>query len=277
MEKIFLWNELNNLPQIDIIIHLAGKAHDTKNKSLAEEYFTVNTGLTKQIYDWFLASDAKKFIFFSSVKAVADFIEGDVLTEDVEAKPVGPYGESKREAELYILSNLNDNLNFREKTDSKQTYILRPAMIHGKGNKGNLNLLFSVVKKGIPWPLGAFDNKRSFTSIQNLQFIIRGLIEKDVKGDIYNIADDEPVSTNELINIISNVLEKPIKIIRINKKYIYLFAQIGTSLRLPFNKERLKKLTENYVVSNDKIKKALNIDTLPTSSHDGLKETIRNF
>ncbi|OJV42590.1 MAG: nucleoside-diphosphate-sugar epimerase [Bacteroidales bacterium 36-12] len=277
VEKIFLWKELNNLPQIDVIIHLAGKAHDLKNQSLIQEYFDVNTELTKKIYDWFLKSDAKKFIFFSSVKAVADFVEGDVLTEDVEAKPVGPYGESKREAELYILSNLNNNLNFSKKTDSKQTYILRPSMIHGKGNKGNLNLLFSVVKRGITWPLGAFDNKRSFTSIQNLQFIIKSLIEKDVKGDIYNIADDEPVSTNDIIKIISKVLEKPIRIIKINKKYIYLFALIGTSLKLPFNKERLKKLTENYVVSNDKIKKALNIDTLPTSSHDGLKETIRNF
>src|SRR5438445_6325161 len=56
----------------DVLIHLAGKAHDLKNVSRAEEYYQVNTELTKQLFDVFLASNAKKFIFISSVKAVAD-------------------------------------------------------------------------------------------------------------------------------------------------------------------------------------------------------------
>ncbi len=71
-------------------------------------------------------------------------------------------------------------------------------MIHGSGNKGNLNLLYKIVQKGLPWPLGAFENKRSFTSIDNLTFIINQLIEKDIEPGIYQVADDEPLSTNEL-------------------------------------------------------------------------------
>ena len=101
--KTYTWTELENIPPIDIIIHLAGKAHDTKNQTDAQVYFEINTGLTQNIYDWFLASEATKFIFFSSVKAAADRVEGEILTEDVVPSPKGPYGESKIKAEEYIL------------------------------------------------------------------------------------------------------------------------------------------------------------------------------
>ena len=82
-EKIFSWTELDDIPAIDAIVHLAGKAHDTKNRSLVQEYFDINTELTKKIFDYFLQSEAKTFVFFSSVKAAADTVPGDILTEEV--------------------------------------------------------------------------------------------------------------------------------------------------------------------------------------------------
>ena len=89
--KTFSWNDLdaNKIPQVDAVIHLAGKAHDLKKTSGPEIYFKINTGLTQKIYDWFLQSSAGKFIFFSSVKAAADFVPGDILTEDIVPNPVG--------------------------------------------------------------------------------------------------------------------------------------------------------------------------------------------
>ena len=59
----------------NIVIHLAGKAHDLKNIS-KEEYYEVNTELTKKIFDAFLISDSSVFIMMSSVKAVADNVHG---------------------------------------------------------------------------------------------------------------------------------------------------------------------------------------------------------
>ena len=103
--KTLSWDDLTmgQVPEVDAIIHLAGKAHDTKNRSAAKAYFAVNTELTKKIFDYFLASGAKKFIFFSSVKAAADSVpDGTTLTEDVVPTPIGPYGESKIRAEEYI-------------------------------------------------------------------------------------------------------------------------------------------------------------------------------
>lgn len=423
----FDWTDLERgeIPEVDVIIHLAGKAHDVKNTSRAEEYFNINTGLTRKIYDYFLQSQAGKFIFFSSVKAVADAVNGDILTEEVTPTPIGPYGESKLKAEEYILehsalrsqlsalsSQLSDTVpepsrgvsfeqsalnlsrfnigssqhsesiqqgtsqnpkprtqnkelntekklttpNSKLSTDkepstqnselkTKKVYILRPCMIHGPGNKGNLNLLYNLVKKGIPWPLGAFENKRSFTSIDNLNFIVTQLAERNIPAGIYNIADDEALSTNEVIRIIREVLSSELKvlsqqsavssqqsveglstvshqlsaeeqrtknkeqetqnpepktqnkepldpargpltthdsllttrILNIPKPLIKTLARIGTALHLPLNNNRLHKLTENYVVSNEKIKKALGVKSLPVSARDGLRRTIESF
>lgn len=259
------------LQHIDVIIHLAGKAHDTKNTAQAQEYFDINTGLTKKIFDFFLASGAQKFIFFSSVKAAADFVVGDILTEDVIPAPVGPYGESKIAAEEYILSQ---EVRWR---DSKKVYILRPCMIHGPGNKGNLNLLYNVVKKGLPWPLGDFENRRTFTSVDNLCYVIDGLIGKDVPSGIYHIADDEALSTNELIALMCEAMGKKPHIWKINKGLMTGCARLGTAAHLPLNLERLRKLTETYVVSNAKIKKALGISQMPVRARDGLLKTLRSF
>lgn len=284
--KTFSWKDIETtsfpmqqLPKFDAIIHLAGKAHDTKNQSASQVYFDINTGLTQKIFDFFLESSAKKFIFFSSVKAAADSVVGDMLTEDVIPAPVGPYGESKIAAEEYILSKLRSEhgeLKVAMQRD-KRVYILRPCMIHGPGNKGNLNLLYNVVKKGIPWPLGDFENKRSFTSIDNLCYVVEGLLTKDVASGIYHMGDDEALSTNELIALMCEAMGKEPHIWKMNRKMMEGCAGLGTLLHLPLNTERLRKLTENYVVSNEKIKSALGIDRMPVRAADGIMKTIRSF
>ena len=296
--KTFAWEDLNSpeLPKFDAIIHLAGKAHDTKNQAAAEVYFKVNTGLTQRIFDFFLASGAKKFIFFSTVKSAADYVPGDILTEECVPTPVGPYGESKIKAENYIIEKFapqalerkfhnfddEDHAEFlkkenREEGVKKQVYIMRPCMIHGQGNKGNLNLLYGVVSKGIPWPLGAFENRRSFTSIDNLCMVIDGLLARPISSGIYHMGDDEALSTNELIEVICEALGKKAHIWRIPRGLMNGCAKVGGWLHLPLNPMRMQKLTENYVVSNAKIKKALGIEKMPVAARDGLIATIKSF
>lgn len=268
--KTFSWDDLEAgvVPAMDAIIHLAGKAHDTKNKSAADVYFKVNTGLTQKIFDYFLSSGASKFVFFSTAKAAADRVEG-VLTENVVPTPVGPYGESKIKAEEYVLG--------KELPVGKQVYIFRPCMIHGPGNKGNLNLLYSVVRKGIPWPLGAFENRRTFTSIENICFAVNGVLTSDVESGIYNMGDDEALSTNELIEEICKSLGKKARIWRLPCGFMNFMAKVGGWLHLPLNPMRLQKLTENYVSSNEKIKKALGVEKMPVGAREGLRRTLESF
>lgn len=253
----------------DVFVHLAGKAHDTKNTTDTKEYFDVNSDLTIKFFNLFLQGPASTFIYMSSVKAVADTVDG-ILTEDVKPNPQTPYGQSKQKAEEYLLH--------RPLINNKRVFILRPCMIHGPGNKGNLNLLYKFVQKRIPYPLAAFNNQRSFLSIGNLNFIIERLIsDPTISGGVYNVADDESLSTNEVITIIGQTNSLKPRLWKLNQGFIRLIALIGDKLHLPLNTERLKKLTENYVVSNDKIKKTLHIDHLPVSSTEGLITTIKSF
>jgi nucleoside-diphosphate-sugar epimerase len=251
-----------------IVIHLAGKAHDLKKTSNPDEYYQVNTELTKTVFDAFLNSDAKVFITLSSVKAVADEVEGE-LTELHHPNPITHYGKSKLLAEQYILS--------REIPEGKRVYILRPCMIHGPGNKGNLNLLYKLVSKGIPWPLGAFDNKRSYCIIDNLMFIFKELIEReDIPSGVYNVADDAPLSTNDVISILAESQHRKPRIWIISKRLIEFSAKIGNIFKLPLNEERLQKLTDSYVVSNKKLMNAIG-KPLPVSSREGLLKTFQSF
>jgi len=291
-ENMFSWDASDKLPAVDTIIHLAGKAHDTGNTTNEDEYFTVNLGLTQTIFDHFLQSEAKTFIFFSSVKAVADTVPGEPLTEEATPNPQTPYGRSKLAAERYIREQLLPQDGSKEPSDSttkplpanthqnlaaKRVFILRPAMIHGPGNKGNLNLLYGVVRKGIPWPLGAFNNQRSFASINNVIYIIKSIIKKPIAPGTYNVSDDTPLSTNELIRLMGESMGKKPKVWRLPPVLIRFVARSGDVLRLPLNSERLKKLTENYLVSNEKIKAALNADSMPLASKQGMLQTLSSF
>jgi nucleoside-diphosphate-sugar epimerase len=150
-------------------------------------------------------------------------------------------------------------------------------MIHGRGNKGNLNLLYKLAIKGIPWPLGTFDNKRSFCSIDNLMFIIKELIERDdIPSGVYNVADDEALSTNEVISILAESQKRKAKIWDVPKALIKSLAKLGDVFHLPLTTERLQKLTESYVVSNQKIKSAIG-KPLPVSAKNGLLKTFNSF
>lgn len=264
-------NQLNSIESYQItnnaIIHLAGKAHDLKKSSNPKEYYEVNYELTKKLFDAFIKSDAEKFIFISSVKAATDIVNG-ILVEDSSPNPKTHYGKSKLMAEQYIQSQVLP--------EGKSFFILRPCMIHGPGNKGNLNLLYKFVQKGIPYPLAAFENSRSFLSVQNLSFVIANLLRKDIPCGIYQVADDESLSTNEIVSILAASLGNKPKLWKIPTFFINALAKIGDALKLPLNTDRLTKLTESYVVSNKKIKSALGVE-LPLTCRSGLEKTAESF
>jgi len=269
-DNCITYNDLNNAVWSNAIamVHLAGKAHDLKKTSDDAAYFEVNTELTKRLFDQFLKSDCETFIYMSSVKAVSDQADS-ILTENVIPNPITVYGKSKLAAEEYILS--------KKIPENKRVYILRPCMIHGPNNKGNLNLLYSFISKGIPYPFGKYNNSRSFLSVENLCFIINELINNDkIESGIYNIADDIPLSTINLIQVISEALGKPTRILKFPKFFVSFIAKVGDYLPLPINSERLLKLTENYEVSNLKIKNAIQ-KKIPLSSIEGIKKTVNSF
>lgn len=241
------------------VVHLTGKAHDLKKTSQASEYFAVNTELTKKVFDAFLVSDAGVFVFMSTIKAA----EG-------AGKQASAYSQSKYQAEKYILA--------QKVPPGKRVYILRPVMVHGPGNKGNLNVLFVAVKRLGIWPLAAFENQRSFVSVENLCFVIKELINhENVASGVYAVADEEALSTNELVALAGEAIGKKVAFWKVPKGLVILLAKLGDVLPLPLNSERLEKLTENAVVDASPLLKALGIKSLPLRTLAGFKKTFESF
>jgi len=255
-----------NTHHIDVVIHLAGIAHDMSGQYRTDDYFRVNHEQTKLWVDAFNASSAATFVFMSSIKAVVDYTSFPV-DEHVKANPVTAYGRSKLQAERYILDS---------QIESKNYFVLRPCMIYGPGNKGNLNILYRFIKKGIPYPFGAFHNKRSFLYIENLNYIFDQILINTVPGGVYHLADGQGLSTRELVQIIGEAIGKRPAIWHLPTSWIRGMARIGDMLGLFFNNHTLNKLTENMEVSNGKITAALE-SPLPHQSRSALIKTIKSF
>ncbi len=261
----------SNITQIKehTIIHLAGLAHDLQNQYTYQDYYKVNFELTKKLFDLFLASPQSKCFIFISTVAVINKVE-TTFTENDPINPQTPYGKTKALAEEYILKNAPAN---------KKVLVLRPVMIHGNGNKGNLNLLFQLIKKGIPYPLAKFKNQRSFIGIDNFNFLMHEILQNQNKlyNGIYHLADDEPTETLKILELIGQETNQKVKLLVLPKFVLKSIAKIGDFLPLPLNTNRLQKLTENFLVSNQKIKTILNLKNLPLTAQEGLKKTIKSL
>lgn len=255
----------------NIFINLIGKAHDHKGTATEDDYYFVNVELTKQVFEVFKKSNAKLFIHISSLAALEEFKSTKPLEEDDYCRPVSFYGKSKRQAEEWLLE--------QELPIDKKIIIIRPPMVHGPGDKGNLALLYKIISKGIPYPLSAFKNNRSFISINNFVFYINKIIEKSEELDngIYHISDNETASTDDIIAIIKNVENIKMPNVNLPKFFVKGIAKLGDFLPIPLNTKKLNKMTSDLLVSSEKIKKALSIHKLPLTAKEGLEITIQSF
>lgn len=253
----------------NIVIHLAGIAHDLSGSYSYANYLSANTNLTIDVFNKFLNSKASHFIFMSSIKSVIDSSK-NLIHEKITADPKSDYGKTKLLAEEHILKT--------KIPKSKKVFIIRPCMVHGPNNKGNLNLLFKIVTKGVPWPLGKFHGRRSFCSIFNLCYVLKQLIiNKNINSGIYNVCDDQFLTTNEIVKLIGHVQEIKTRIFKAPVFLIKIIAKIGDFINLPINSIRLNKLTAEFMVSNKKIKDAIGIKEMPITAKEGLIKTFNSF
>ena len=269
LDHIITYEELFNEEfNYEIVVHLAGQViMNYEGRNSEEIFMDANFHLTKQIFDLFTVSvRSEKFIFLSSIHVLTE-IPDRIITEDYSPNPFTPYGRSKYEAEQYIQDHI---------VRDKHIYIFRPTMIHGEGNRGNLKSLYDYLVKGYPYFLGTVNNKRSFLSVENLCFIINELIKNPISSGLYHLSDDEPTSTRELIDLFEEMLQNKIRRFKIPYSLLYLISKIGQILPIPFDDQRLAKLTSNFIVSNKKIISAIG-KPLPLSPREGMRRTIQSF
>lgn len=261
----------NTVFNSDILINSIGKAHDHSGIAKDADYIYANFELAKEVFKLFIASSAKLFVHISSLAALEEIESETSLTEIDKCNPISIYGKSKRLAEKWLLE--------QDLPADKKLIIIRPPMVHGAGDKGNLGLLYKLISKGIPYPLASFNNQRSFLSLDNFCFFVEQIIEKQdkIESGLYHISDDEVVSTIEIIEIIKTVTNSNVPNVMLPKLIVKFVAKIGDVLSLPLNTIRLKKMTSILVVSNQKIKTTLGISKLPYTAKEGLEKTIRSF
>lgn len=261
----------SKIDEFEILVNLVGKAHDHKGQACEQDYFFVNVGLVKEIFYAFIQSTATVLLHVSSIAALEEYSAEGMLTESDTCHPESWYGRSKREAEEWLLA--------QELPSNKKLIIIRPPMIHGPGDRGNLGLLYGLISRGIPYPLASFDNYRSFISIENFCFFIRQMIEKKDKlpSGIFHVADNESVSTHQIIEIIKQVTGRRVVNLALPKSLVIGIAKIGDFIPIILNSKRLKKMTSNLLVSNEKSKSFLNVTKLPLTAQEGLRKTIESF
>ena len=208
------WHKMMPL-ETETIIHLAAINLNPQDSAFDEEYFRVNTELTSKLFRYFLNSNAKTFIFLSTTELIDKHISE--VTEDAKVNPTNPFLQSKLDAEQFILK--------QDLPEGKRAIILRVAPVYGRETKSTLHDTFSFCKR-FPWFFGVFDTKQSFCNIDNLTEIIAQIAENtSVSSGIYNVADNEPISSVQLVNWIAEVFDKKAKIIKVPKGILNLFAK----------------------------------------------------
>ena len=196
---------VNLLAGVDVVVHLAGRAHimaDNASDPLAE-YRRTNVTATVQLAEAAAKASVRKFIYMSSVKAVAERTAPDGIADDASTHPEDPYGLSKREAEVALLAP--------GRFGGMAVTILRPPLVYGQGVRANFARLIDWVRRGVPLPLGAVVNKRSLIYVGNLSDAVRYCAMSDLlAGKACFVTDGEDVSTAELVRRIARILGKPI-------------------------------------------------------------------
>lgn len=179
------------LEKVDIVIHLAGYAHDTSNKENVQKYININTNFTTELAQLASLAKVKKFIYISSVKAGGKPKSGLDNTEINQSEPEGNYGLSKRNAELNLLAI--------SKESEMAVSIIRPALVYGPNLKGNLKLMYEGIKSGWFPPVPQTNNRRSLIHVDDLVLSIL-FIAKQQKSEreIYIVTDNNFYSTRDL-------------------------------------------------------------------------------
>lgn len=218
----------------------------------------------KEAYTTFLKSETTNiFIYIGSISVLEEVFSSHPLLEDSVYNGYSRYAKHNQDVEKWLC---DQNLPI-----GKRLYILRKPLVYGNDCGGKIRILFNLIKFGVPYPLGNFDNKLSFISVKNLCFIIRELLDKNsiVASGIYNVADDEPVSMNDIVDMTYSVLNRRNLKFSLPRILLNLIAKLRIT-----NSVQYKKLTNDFLISNAKIKNALKIDALPYLSKSEMYNTI---
>jgi len=210
-------NWLEMLSDIDVVIHLANRAHvlNDHEKDPLAVFREVNVEGTAQLARQAAKSGVKRFIFVSSIKVNGERTDVKPFSASDKPNPQDPYAVSKLEAE--------DVLRKISTQSSMEFVIIRPPLVYGEGVKGNFERLTRLIESGMPLPLASLTNKRSLISLENLvQLLSKCTFYPAVANQILLVSDGSDVSTPQLIKKIAHSIDKPARLFRFPPRLLNL-------------------------------------------------------
>ncbi|MGF1753413.1 SDR family oxidoreductase [Vibrio makurazakiensis] len=251
---------------VDCVVHCAARVHQMREPvaNAIQAYLDINTDGTLNLARQAALAGVKRFVFISSVKVNGEFSQqNEKFTPCLSHRPNDPYGLSKYEAEIG-LKVLAEELGI-------EVVIIRPPLVYGPGVKANFLSMIKLLDKGVPLPLGAIDNQRSFVYIDNLvDLMLTCCIHPKAGGETFLVSDDEDVSTTKLLNSVARALKSKARLLSVPKSIICFLAKLTGKPQFS------QRICDNLQVDITKTKSLLNWSP-PFAFEEGIRKTVEAY
>lgn len=252
------------LTGVDTIVHLAAAVpkHGADTDD-ADVFNDVNVLGTKRLAEEAALYGVRRIVYLSSIEVNGSVSNGKPFTEDDKPNPQTEYGSSKFRAEVELL-------RIAEIT-GLEVVIIRTPLIYGPGKMGNImGMITSLVKRGLPIPLGSIANQRSFIYIDNLLDAIKSCCNSErAIGNIFLVSDGQAVSTPALVRMIASEMRtKP----RLVSFPVNLLNVVGKNVG---KSSAVRMLTDSYSVDSSKIQKVVGWKN-PYSIQEGISASMNS-
>lgn len=279
------WHKLDNIgidtdwskaiANVDYVVHLAALAHQLgpQGEGRFDEFMAINADGTRKLAEAIRASATiKRLIFISSIGAVKS-LSDEVITEQTGCEPDTDYGKSKLAAELALKESLHSS--------SVDWCILRPPLVYGPGNPGNMARLLKLISTGLPLPFAAIKNQRSFVFVGNLSAAIeRCLWHPGASRRIFLVSDDISISTPDLLRLLATISNRSPRLFALPSTWLYCLGWIGDVIShfikqpIGIDSYSISRLLGSLYVDSTVINKALNWQP-PFTLENGIKTTLK--
>lgn len=249
------------LAGIDVVVHLAARVHVMAEKASdpLAIFREVNVSGAESLARQAAASHVRRFVYISTLKIHGES-SSRPLTEEDEALPGDPYSVSKWEAERALRRVAVET--------GMDVVIIRPPLVYGPHVKANFLYLLKLIDSGIPLPLGAVSNMRSFVYLGNLvDAVTVAISHPGACGQPFLVSDGHDVSTRQLIASMASTMGKPLRLWSIPTGFLRF---LGT---LCGRQGEIDRLTGSLTVDISRIKERLGWQP-PYSMMHGLQDTI---
>ena len=242
------------LEGVDTVFHLAGKAHAIREPGEdSDVYHRINVAATQRLLDAAMAAGVKRLVYFSSVKAMGD-VTTTVQDENSPCAPTSPYGQSKLAAEHLLFSH----------SQAIDVVILRPCMVYGETQKGNLPLMIRLIRRHLVPPLPDYANHRCMVHVDDMvKAALLAAEHPAAAGQVYIVNDGNSYSTRQIYDAICRGLGRQPPAWSLPKALLALAAKTGDGLaallgrRMRFDSQALQRLSCSAQYSAAKIRREL--------------------